>query len=151
MGGAIAGLFVFGATVRGRTVLPAVGWAAAAAGLVGMVLAERNAAGVSLAALLSSDRGEILIARAADLDLIQEEMGIWHGEGTTLSLPGTWRIGVLVQQPADSVEVPLELEVQEMMGEEGPPHTSDGHAGGGRAAREAASSALSTDTRSGGQ
>jgi copper transport protein len=67
LGGAVAWLFVFRGSVRGAGVLAITAWSLAAAGLVGMFLAERSSVGVSSGALLSSDRGKILIARALAL------------------------------------------------------------------------------------
>ncbi|HEV3475413.1 MAG TPA: copper resistance protein CopC, partial [Actinomycetota bacterium] len=62
-GGAIAGLAVFRKPVPATTRLSLIAWAAALVGLVGMFLAERSSVGVSIGALLSSERGTILIAR----------------------------------------------------------------------------------------
>jgi copper transport protein len=69
LGGAVAWLFVFREPVRRGGVLAVAAWSLAAAGLVGMFLAERSSVGVSAGALLSSDRGNLLIARALALGL----------------------------------------------------------------------------------
>lgn len=37
--------------------------------------------------------------------------GSWHGSGLQLSIAGTWNVGVLVQEPANAVSVPLSLTV----------------------------------------
>ena len=47
-----------------------------------------------------------------ELALERAEAGVWRGQGTNLSAPGTWRIGVLIQQAADSVRLELELEAR---------------------------------------
>jgi copper transport protein len=67
LGGAVAWLFVFRGQVARGGVLAVIAWSLAAAGLVGMFLAERSSVGVSVGALLSSDRGKLLIARAVAL------------------------------------------------------------------------------------
>jgi copper transport protein len=36
--------------------------------------------------------------------------GVWSGPGTALSMPGRWQVTVLVEEPASSVEVPLQLQ-----------------------------------------
>ncbi|MGH2671613.1 MAG: copper resistance CopC/CopD family protein [Actinomycetota bacterium] len=41
------------------------------------------------------------------LELELDEDGTWRAEGTSLSLEGTWHVGVLVEGPSGSVEVPL--------------------------------------------
>jgi hypothetical protein len=38
--------------------------------------------------------------------------GTWTGQGTVLSLPGSWDVSVLIQQPAGSLVVPLHIQVQ---------------------------------------
>jgi copper transport protein len=67
LGGAVAWLFVFRGPVRRGGTLAVIAWGLAAGGLVGMFLAERSSVGVSVGALLSSDRGQLLIARAVAL------------------------------------------------------------------------------------
>lgn len=67
LGGAVAWLFVFRGPIRRGGGLAVIAWTLAAAGLVGMFLAERSSVGVSVSALLSSDRGKLLIARAVAL------------------------------------------------------------------------------------
>ena len=47
-----------------------------------------------------------------ELALERAEAGVWRGQGTNLSAPGTWRIGVLIQQADDSVRLELELEAR---------------------------------------
>lgn len=69
MGGALAGLYVFRELPRWSAALMTAGWSVAALGLIGMLLAERSEAGVSVSALLGSDRGDILITRGAGLTL----------------------------------------------------------------------------------
>jgi copper transport protein len=44
------------------------------------------------------------------LDLAQGAVGEWTGTGTTLSFPGTWDVSVLIQRPAGSLVVPLQVE-----------------------------------------
>lgn len=41
------------------------------------------------------------------LELERADDGAWRGEGTPLALEGTWHVGVLVEGPSGSVEVPL--------------------------------------------
>lgn len=65
MGTAVAGLLVFRRPVGGRGLLVSAGWGLAFLGLVAMFAAERADVGVSVGALLSSDRGELLLQRAA--------------------------------------------------------------------------------------
>lgn len=67
LGGAVAWIFVFRTVVRGAGLIAVLAWTLAAAGLLGMFFAERSSVGVSAGALLSSDRGKILIARALAL------------------------------------------------------------------------------------
>jgi copper transport protein len=64
LGGAVAWLFVFRAPVPRGGTLALVAWGLAAAGLMGMFFAERSSVGVSAGALLGSERGKLLIARA---------------------------------------------------------------------------------------
>jgi copper transport protein len=64
-GGAVAGLVVFRRALPATTTLSLVAWVVTALGLAGMFLAERSAVGVSTGALLGSERGSILIVRAA--------------------------------------------------------------------------------------
>lgn len=70
LGGPVAWLFVFRGSVRGAGVLAIAAWSLAAAGLVGMFFAEQSAVGVSAGALLSSDRGTILVIRAVALGAV---------------------------------------------------------------------------------
>ncbi|MGH2683620.1 MAG: copper resistance protein CopC [Actinomycetota bacterium] len=58
----------------------------------------------------------------SELELSEGREGVWRGTGTNLSLPGTWRVGVLIEQAADSLEVPLEVET-------GAPHDAPDHSG----------------------
>ncbi|MGH2530584.1 MAG: copper resistance protein CopC [Actinomycetota bacterium] len=44
------------------------------------------------------------------LELAQSQAGMWTGEGTNLSVAGRWRVGVLIEQAADSLEIPLEVQ-----------------------------------------
>ena len=67
LGGAVAWLFVFRGPVRRGRALAVIAWILAVAGLVGMFLAERSSVGVSTGALLASERGKLLIARALAL------------------------------------------------------------------------------------
>ncbi|HEX6207572.1 MAG TPA: copper resistance protein CopC [Actinomycetota bacterium] len=53
------------------------------------------------------DRGDV---GTTELELDEVEPGLWRGEGTNLSVAGTWRVGVLIQQPDDAVRLELELE-----------------------------------------
>jgi copper transport protein len=46
------------------------------------------------------------------LDLSRVGPGTWTGQGTVLSLPGSWDVSVLIQQPAGSLVVPLHIQVQ---------------------------------------
>jgi copper transport protein len=69
LGGAVAWLFVFRGPVPRGGALAVIAWSLAAAGLVGMFLAERSSVGVSVGALLSSDRGKLLIARGVALGI----------------------------------------------------------------------------------
>lgn len=70
------------------------------------------------------DTGEPLTARAvrlrfripersdigeSELDLSRAPEGRWRGQGTNLSVGGTWRVGVLIQLAADSQEIPLQV------------------------------------------
>ncbi|HEX6263575.1 MAG TPA: copper resistance protein CopC [Actinomycetota bacterium] len=55
------------------------------------------------------DRGDV---GTTELELDEVEPGLWRGEGTNVSVAGTWRIGVLIQQPADSVRLELGLETK---------------------------------------
>lgn len=64
---AVAWFFVFRGPIRGGGVLTVMAWSLAAAGLVTMFLAERSSVGVSIGALLASDRGMLLIARGLAL------------------------------------------------------------------------------------
>jgi putative copper export protein/nitrogen fixation protein FixH len=41
------------------------------------------------------------------LELRRDDDGAWRAEGTSLALEGTWHVGVLVEGPSGSVEVPL--------------------------------------------
>jgi copper transport protein len=41
------------------------------------------------------------------LELERDDDGAWRADGTSLSLEGTWHVGVLVEGPSGSVEVPL--------------------------------------------
>ena len=38
------------------------------------------------------------------------QAGMWTGEGNNLSVAGRWRVGVLIEQATDSLEVPLEVQ-----------------------------------------
>jgi hypothetical protein len=49
---------------------------------------------------------------ASELGLEQVEPGLWRGQGTNLSVAGTWRVGVLIQQAADSTQIELDLETR---------------------------------------
>lgn len=49
---------------------------------------------------------------ASELPLASADPGLWRGEGTNLSIGGTWRVGVLIEQAADSLEIPLELKTR---------------------------------------
>ena len=49
----------------------------------------------------------------SELPLRQSEEGIWRGQGVNLATSGTWRVAVLIEQAADSLEVPLELTARE--------------------------------------
>jgi nitrogen fixation protein FixH len=44
-----------------------------------------------------------------ELILDRRGPGVWESRGANLSVDGRWRVGVLVEQAADSVEVPLEV------------------------------------------
>lgn len=46
------------------------------------------------------------------LDLSRKAPGVWMGEGTSLSMPGAWDVSVLIQGPAGSVVVPLEVQTR---------------------------------------
>jgi nitrogen fixation protein FixH len=46
---------------------------------------------------------------ASELPLAPVAPGLWEARGTNLSVPGTWRVGVLVQEAADSLEIPVAL------------------------------------------
>jgi copper transport protein len=46
------------------------------------------------------------------LDLSRTAPGMWMGEGTSLSMPGAWDVSVLIQGPAGSVTVPLEVQTR---------------------------------------
>jgi len=69
-----------------------------------------------------ADRPE---AGSSELDLRQEEAGVWTAQGTNLSVAGRWDVGVLVEQEADSLQVDLRLETrlpeQEIQVTEGDP------------------------------
>ncbi len=43
------------------------------------------------------------------LDLERSAAGTWSGQGTVLSLPGTWDVSVLIQQPTSSLSVQLQV------------------------------------------
>jgi copper transport protein len=51
-------------------------------------------------------RGEVA---PSTLELEPSSEGVWTGSGSNLSLDGLWRVSILVQQAADSVEVDLDL------------------------------------------
>jgi copper transport protein len=55
---------------------------------------------------------------ASELELEKVEEGQWRGQGTNLSVGGTWRVGVLIEQAADSQEIALELETGGAHGDE---------------------------------
>ena len=67
LGGAVAWLFVFRGPAQRGAILAVVAWGLAAVGLLGMFFAERASVGVSVGALLGSERGKLLIARAMAL------------------------------------------------------------------------------------
>lgn len=69
MGAALSGLFLFRRPIRWATPLAAIGWGLAAAGLVAMFFAELGELEASAGALLGSERGTVLIARAIPLVL----------------------------------------------------------------------------------
>jgi copper transport protein len=66
-GAALSGLFMFGRPIRWAGRLTAVGWVLAAAGLVAMFLSELGELDASAGALLASERGNVVIARAVPL------------------------------------------------------------------------------------
>jgi copper transport protein len=70
--------------------------------------APLQASSVSLQFSLSShpDMG------TPSLDLSKAATGVWHAEGTILSMPGTWDVTVLIQRPAGSVVVPLKVQTR---------------------------------------
>jgi copper transport protein len=86
LGGAVAGLFVFRQAVQGTRALAIAAWVLAAAGLVGMFLAERSSVGVSAGELLSSDRGELLIIRAVSLGVAGLAVAYVASRGSRISL-----------------------------------------------------------------
>lgn len=86
LGGAVAGLFVFRQAVQGTRALAIAAWVLAAAGLVGMFLAERSSVGVSAGELLSSDRGELLIIRAVSLGIAGLAVAYVASRGSRMSL-----------------------------------------------------------------
>jgi hypothetical protein len=48
---------------------------------------------------------------ASTLPLGKVSDGSWHGAGLQLSVAGRWRIDVVIQEAAEGVTVPLELDV----------------------------------------
>jgi nitrogen fixation protein FixH len=48
----------------------------------------------------------------SELELERQADGRWTGQGTNLSVTGTWRVGVLIEQAANSLEVPLEVQTR---------------------------------------
>jgi copper transport protein len=54
-----------------------------------------------------SDIGE------SELELSRAAEGRWEGQGTNLSVGGAWRVGVLIQEAADSKEIALEVKTRE--------------------------------------
>jgi nitrogen fixation protein FixH len=46
---------------------------------------------------------------ASELDLGRREDGTWHSESTTLAMPGTWNVTVLVEGAGDSTTVDLRV------------------------------------------
>jgi hypothetical protein len=46
----------------------------------------------------------------SSISLKKEPGGAWSGRGTALSMPGRWQVTVLVEEPATSVEVPLQIQ-----------------------------------------
>jgi copper transport protein len=76
-----------------------VGWGLAAAGLLGMFLAERSAVGVSAADLLGSERGHLLLARGGAVLLALPATvaaAIRSGRWTSVALAGAAAIAMLV-------------------------------------------------------
>lgn len=69
MGAALSSLFVFRRPIRWAGWLTGVGWGLATAGLVAMFVAELGELEASAGALLASERGSVLIARAVPLVL----------------------------------------------------------------------------------
>jgi copper transport protein len=50
--------------------------------------------------------------RASTMDLSKSADGTWAGTGAALSIEGTWTVTVVVQEPANAVEVPLSLQTR---------------------------------------
>jgi copper transport protein len=48
---------------------------------------------------------------ATEVDLTHAADGSWHGQGSVLSIAGTWTITTLVERPDGGVTVPIELRV----------------------------------------
>ena len=66
--------------------------------------ASLNVSGVSLSFALQGRPGV-----GGDLDLTGGSPGDWSGDGTQMSIAGTWTVTVLVQQGAEAVQIPLSL------------------------------------------
>lgn len=52
------------------------------------------------------------VVGGSELELTRTSRGVYRGEGSNLSLDGSWTVTVLVQQATDAVEVQLELETR---------------------------------------
>ena len=46
---------------------------------------------------------------ASSMDLKQKSPGVWSGQGSELSIEGTWAVTILVQKSSGAVEVPLKV------------------------------------------
>ncbi len=47
-----------------------------------------------------------------ELELTRIRRGVYEGNGSSLSLDGPWTVTVIIQQPTDSFEIPIELETR---------------------------------------
>jgi hypothetical protein len=47
-----------------------------------------------------------------ELELTRSARGVYQGKGSNLSLDGPWTVTVIIQQPTDSFEIPIELETR---------------------------------------
>jgi hypothetical protein len=47
-----------------------------------------------------------------ELELTRSARGVYQGKGSNLSLDGPWTVTVIIQQPTDSFEIPVELETR---------------------------------------